>query len=52
MWEWKLIVSLAFSYNAQPYKAVHCNCIDKNFTYTTTNVASYLYMMVLKKIAF
>ena len=45
----KLIVSLAFSYNAQPYIAVHCNYIDKNFTNTTTNIATLLYMV---KIAF
>ena len=45
----KLIVSLAFSYNAQPYIAVHCNYIDKNFTNTITNIATLLYMV---KIAF
>jgi len=44
----KLIFFLAFNYIALPYIVVHYNCVGKNFTYTTTNVASFLYMVVLK----
>ena len=39
---------LAFSYSAQPYIVVHCSNVGKKFTYSTTIVAPFLYMVVLK----
>lgn len=44
----KLFFSLALSYSVHPYIAMHCSCVGKTFTYTTTNVTHFLYMVVLK----
>ena len=44
----KSFLSLALSYSAQPYMVVQCSWVRKNFTYTTSNVAPFSYMVVLK----
>ena len=43
-----IFIFLAFSYSAQPYIAMHCNNVGKKFSYTTTIVALFLYIVVLK----
>ena len=44
----KLFVCLAFNYSVQSYIDVYCSYVGKKFTYTTTKIVPFLYMVVLK----
>ena len=43
-----IIYILYLSYNVQPKVVVHCSCGAKLFSFDSTNVALFLYFVVLK----